>query len=127
MLHGYLFHEFALDFCRSYYRCTSQKCSVKKRVERSFQDPSIVITTYEGQHNHHCPATLRGNAAAMIMSSSSSFPSPGFSHNHHQDLLNIPQIPSPYYQTLNQQQQQLPDHYGLFQNMIPPFMHKQEP
>ncbi|KAG6387100.1 hypothetical protein SASPL_152283 [Salvia splendens] len=45
---------------RSYYRCTTQKCNVKKRVERSFQDPSIVITTYEGQHNHHIPATLRG-------------------------------------------------------------------
>ncbi|KAM6549795.1 hypothetical protein CsatB_021471 [Cannabis sativa] len=51
---------------RSYYRCTTQRCTVKKRVERSFQDPSIVITTYEGQHNHHCPATLRGNAAAML-------------------------------------------------------------
>ncbi|CAI9089030.1 OLC1v1023516C1 [Oldenlandia corymbosa var. corymbosa] len=56
-------------FPRSYYRCTSQKCSVKKRVERSYQDPSIVITTYEGQHNHHCPATLRGNAAALLSSS----------------------------------------------------------
>nr|XP_017181314.2 WRKY transcription factor 28-like isoform X4 [Malus domestica] len=46
---------------RSYYRCTTQKCIVKKRVERSFQDSSTVITTYEGQHNHQCPATLRGN------------------------------------------------------------------
>ncbi|KAK4491604.1 hypothetical protein RD792_002359 [Penstemon davidsonii] len=49
---------------RSYYRCTTQKCPVKKRLERSFQDPSIVITTYEGQHNHHLPSTLRGNVAA---------------------------------------------------------------
>uniref|UniRef100_A0A803MDN9 WRKY domain-containing protein n=1 Tax=Chenopodium quinoa TaxID=63459 RepID=A0A803MDN9_CHEQI len=32
---------------RSYYRCTTQNCSVKKRVERSFQEPSTVITTYE--------------------------------------------------------------------------------
>ncbi|MED6152108.1 hypothetical protein PIB30_088826 [Stylosanthes scabra] len=61
---------------RSYYRCTTQKCIVKKRVERSYQDPSIVITTYEGQHNHHCPATLRGNAAAMFSSSPSLFGSP---------------------------------------------------
>ncbi|XP_062026671.1 WRKY transcription factor 71-like [Rosa rugosa] len=52
---------------RSYYRCTTQKCLVKKRVERSFQDPTIVITTYEGQHNHQCPATLRGSINAVGM------------------------------------------------------------
>ncbi|KAK3164828.1 hypothetical protein QOZ80_1AG0025320 [Eleusine coracana subsp. coracana] len=44
---------------RSYYRCTTPKCAVKKRVERSYQDPSTVITTYEGQHTHHSPASLR--------------------------------------------------------------------
>lgn len=47
---------------RSYYRCTNSKCSVKKRVERSADDPSMVVTTYEGQHNHHSPAVLRGSA-----------------------------------------------------------------
>ncbi|KAL8152263.1 hypothetical protein V2J09_010023 [Rumex salicifolius] len=46
-----------------YPRCTTQKCTVKKRVERSFQDPTTVITTYEGQHNHPIPSTLRGHAA----------------------------------------------------------------
>ncbi|KAM3412806.1 hypothetical protein ACQJBY_004149 [Aegilops geniculata] len=47
-------------FPRSYYRCTTQKCPVKKRVERSFQDAAVVITTYEGKHTHPIPATLRG-------------------------------------------------------------------
>ncbi|KAF4357388.1 hypothetical protein G4B88_009707 [Cannabis sativa] len=47
-----------------YPRCTTQKCGVKKRVERSYQDPSTVITTYEGTHNHPLPSSLRGTAAA---------------------------------------------------------------
>ncbi|MCO5564976.1 hypothetical protein L7F22_018646 [Adiantum nelumboides] len=51
---------------RSYYRCTNSKCSVKKRVERSPQDASMVITTYEGQHNHHSPAVLRGSAESHV-------------------------------------------------------------
>ncbi|KAL1562834.1 WRKY transcription factor 71-like [Salvia divinorum] len=52
-------------FPRSYYKCTSQKCSVKKLIERSYEDSSMVITTYLGRHNHHSPATLRGRANAM--------------------------------------------------------------
>ena len=48
--------------CRSYYRCTTQKCPVKKRVERSYQDAAVVITTYEGKHTHPIPATLRGSS-----------------------------------------------------------------
>ncbi|XP_054778645.1 WRKY transcription factor 28-like isoform X2 [Prosopis cineraria] len=58
-----------------YPRCTTQKCTVKKRVERSFEDPTTVITTYEGQHNHPVPTSLRGNynsAAAMFTPSLSS-------------------------------------------------------
>ncbi|CAN6297719.1 unnamed protein product [Urochloa humidicola] len=49
-------------FPRSYYRCTNSKCTVKKRVERSSTDPSVVITTYEGQHCHHIGAYQRGGA-----------------------------------------------------------------
>ncbi|XP_047308233.1 WRKY transcription factor 71-like [Impatiens glandulifera] len=47
-------------FPRSYYRCTTQKCGVKKLVERSYNDPSTVITTYEGQHNHPLPVSRGG-------------------------------------------------------------------
>lgn len=47
-----------MDF-RSYYRCTTSSCNVKKRVERSFTDPSIVVTTYEGKHTHPSPVMPR--------------------------------------------------------------------
>ncbi|KAL9267205.1 putative WRKY transcription factor 57 [Drosera capensis] len=47
-------------FPRSYYRCTNSRCTVKKRVERSSEDPTTVITTYEGQHCHHSVGFPRG-------------------------------------------------------------------
>ncbi|KAK6157903.1 hypothetical protein DH2020_012151 [Rehmannia glutinosa] len=47
-------------FPRSYYRCTHSKCMVKKRIERSSEDPSVVITTYEGKHCHYSAGYPRG-------------------------------------------------------------------
>ncbi|KAL2938685.1 putative WRKY transcription factor 20 [Bienertia sinuspersici] len=40
---------------RSYYRCSTTGCPVKKHVERASHDPKVVITTYEGQHDHSVP------------------------------------------------------------------------
>ncbi|RZC82483.1 hypothetical protein C5167_045275 [Papaver somniferum] len=41
---------------RSYYKCTSLGCAVRKHVERAANNIRSVITTYEGKHNHDIPA-----------------------------------------------------------------------
>nr|QBB89741.1 WRKY33 [Brassica rapa subsp. pekinensis] len=48
---------------RSYYKCTTIGCPVRKHVERASQDLRAVITTYEGKHNHDVPAA-RGSGYA---------------------------------------------------------------
>ncbi|WJX40760.1 WRKY Transcription Factor [Trifolium repens] len=42
---------------RNYYKCSGERCGVKKRVERDREDSSYVLTTYEGVHTHESPCT----------------------------------------------------------------------
>ncbi|CAH8382367.1 unnamed protein product [Eruca vesicaria subsp. sativa] len=49
---------------RSYYKCTTQGCGVRKHVERAATDPKAVVTTYEGKHNHDLPASKSSSHAA---------------------------------------------------------------
>ncbi|KAM7484400.1 hypothetical protein LguiA_000409 [Lonicera macranthoides] len=53
---------------RSYYKCTSQGCNVRKHVERAPSDRKAVITTYEGKHNHDVPAAKNSshNTASQL-------------------------------------------------------------
>ncbi|KAL8140730.1 hypothetical protein V2J09_006751, partial [Rumex salicifolius] len=51
-------------FPRSYYKCTSLKCNVRKHVERTSDDPKAYITTYEGKHNHDMPLRIANSAAS---------------------------------------------------------------
>ncbi|KAK1668149.1 hypothetical protein QYE76_056308 [Lolium multiflorum] len=44
---------------RSYYKCTSSHCSAKKHVEKSTDDPEMLIVTYEGTHLHGPQQLLR--------------------------------------------------------------------
>ncbi|KAK1275692.1 putative WRKY transcription factor 28 [Acorus gramineus] len=131
---------------RSYYRCTSQKCMVKKRVERSFQDPSIVITTYEGQHTHPSPATLRGSTMSGLIGQSMQLAPHHHHHHHHPSLqgfnatdllMQVPitattttttttnnnNINQGFQPSFHHQQLHLRD-YGLLQDIVPSFLPK---
>lgn len=55
---------FILVNIRSYYKCTTANCTVRKHVERASTDVKAVITTYEGKHNHDVPAARNGTAPA---------------------------------------------------------------
>ncbi|KAK4794908.1 hypothetical protein SAY86_012902 [Trapa natans] len=79
---------------RSYYKCTSLGCTVRKHVERASHDLKSVITTYEGKHNHDVPAprdSCHGgfgagpgqlvSAASGIQTNHSHWPGPAQVHN----------------------------------------------
>ncbi|KAG8384345.1 hypothetical protein BUALT_Bualt04G0108500 [Buddleja alternifolia] len=54
---------------RGYYKCSSVRgCPARKHVERALDDPTMLIVTYEGDHNHS--PSIAETPTSMILESS---------------------------------------------------------
>ncbi|KAF3956438.1 hypothetical protein CMV_018434 [Castanea mollissima] len=54
---------------RGYYKCSSLRgCPARKHVERALDDPTMLIVTYEGDHNHS--HTISEANTALVLESS---------------------------------------------------------
>ncbi|XP_071715872.1 probable WRKY transcription factor 4 [Rutidosis leptorrhynchoides] len=77
---------------RSYYKCTSQGCNVRKHVERAASDPKAVITTYEGKHTHDVPAAK--NSSHNMVNSTSQLQPPNYASTGVHSLTRRPDYPN---------------------------------
>ncbi|KAL6295838.1 hypothetical protein ACE6H2_003980 [Prunus campanulata] len=87
---------------RAYFKCSlSPRCPVKKKVQRCMVDKSVLVATYEGEHNHDaingsplgqfcCSSSTADHNNNNIIINPINFPSHGTSANiNNNDVINI--------------------------------------
>ncbi|XP_074286059.1 putative WRKY transcription factor 40 [Silene latifolia] len=52
---------------RAYFKCSfAPTCPVKKKVQRSLEDQSMLVATYEGEHNHAPPTQESTSSSSRV-------------------------------------------------------------
>ncbi|KAL6634962.1 hypothetical protein ACP70R_027633 [Stipagrostis hirtigluma subsp. patula] len=81
---------------RGYYRCSSSKgCPARKQVERSRTDPSMLVITYNSEHNHPWPTqrnALAGSTRSHHAKNNSNSSSSSASKNNSSHKLQKPSV-----------------------------------
>ncbi|MBA0723764.1 hypothetical protein Golax_004320 [Gossypium laxum] len=55
---------------RAYFKCSfAPSCPVKKKVQRSVDDQSVLVATYEGEHNHLPPSQIEATSGSSRLGS----------------------------------------------------------
>ncbi|KAI8556090.1 hypothetical protein RHMOL_Rhmol05G0224900 [Rhododendron molle] len=87
---GYCWRKYGKKFVkgnvnpRSYYKCTSTGCPVRKQMERASQNWKSVCITYDGKHTHEVPAAgnlNQGGGWTISPTASSTRPNLAFVRN----------------------------------------------
>ncbi|XP_027344667.1 probable WRKY transcription factor 40 isoform X2 [Abrus precatorius] len=62
---------------RAYFKCSfAPSCHVKKKVQRSVDDQSVLVATYEGEHNHPQPSQMEATSGSVPCAGSLSTSAP---------------------------------------------------